>query len=89
MACYGDGFTSFFNTTDIHHFLTQGLLEKSKSAQHAYEEGHYICCKEAKDKGNLPTSLTDHLKVNPSLDISPLWNSIITAESQKLKLHPV
>jgi predicted GIY-YIG superfamily endonuclease len=28
--------------------LTQGLLEKSKLAQHAYEEGHRIRWKEAK-----------------------------------------
>jgi hypothetical protein len=28
--------------------LTQGLLEKSKLAQHVYEEGHKICWKEAK-----------------------------------------
>jgi hypothetical protein len=28
--------------------LTQGLLEKSKCAQHAYEEGHKICWKDAK-----------------------------------------
>jgi hypothetical protein len=28
--------------------LTQGLLEKSKLAQHAYEEGHEICWNEAK-----------------------------------------
>jgi hypothetical protein len=27
--------------------LTQGLLEKSKSAQHAYNEGHKMCLKEA------------------------------------------
>jgi hypothetical protein len=27
--------------------LTQGLLEKSKLAQHAYEEGHKICLNEA------------------------------------------
>jgi hypothetical protein len=28
--------------------LAQGLLEKSKLGQHAYEEGHKICWKEAK-----------------------------------------
>jgi hypothetical protein len=28
--------------------LRQGLLEKSKLAQHAYEEGHKICWKGAK-----------------------------------------
>jgi hypothetical protein len=28
--------------------LTQGMHEKSKLPQHAYEEGHKICWKEAK-----------------------------------------
>jgi hypothetical protein len=28
--------------------MTQGLLEKSKLAQHAYEEGHIICWNEEK-----------------------------------------
>jgi hypothetical protein len=28
--------------------LTQGLLEKSKLAQHAYEEGHKICWNKAR-----------------------------------------
>jgi hypothetical protein len=28
--------------------MTQCLFEKSKSAQHAYKEGHKICWKEAK-----------------------------------------
>jgi hypothetical protein len=28
--------------------LTQGLLEKSKLAQHAYKEGHKVCWNEAK-----------------------------------------
>jgi hypothetical protein len=31
------------------YILTQGLLEKSKLAQHAYEESHEICWNEAKD----------------------------------------
>jgi hypothetical protein len=30
------------------HNLTQGLTEKSKLAQHVYEEGHKICWNEAK-----------------------------------------
>jgi hypothetical protein len=28
--------------------LTERLIEKSKLAQHANEEGHKICCKETK-----------------------------------------
>jgi hypothetical protein len=30
------------------HNLTQGLLKKSKLAQHAYEEGHKNCWKDEK-----------------------------------------
>jgi hypothetical protein len=38
--------------------LTQGLLEKSKLAQHAYEEGHKICLQEAKVSQIEPTTHT-------------------------------
>jgi hypothetical protein len=40
--------------------LTQGLLKKSKLTEHAYEEGHKICWKEAKVlqiEPNTPTFL--------------------------------
>jgi hypothetical protein len=80
---------------------TQGLLEKSKLAQHVYEEGHKICwievkvlqiehnttCKKYKESAHM--SLIDHLINQPSLDISPIWIPIITAEVRKLQLCPV
>jgi hypothetical protein len=64
--------------------LTQGLLEKSKLAKHAYEEGHKICWSEAKILQIEPNtayrkymesahmSLLDHLISHPSLDISSM-----------------
>jgi predicted GIY-YIG superfamily endonuclease len=71
--------------------LTQGLLEKSKLAQHACEEEHKICWKEAKVlqiepnttytyrkyKESAHMSLIDHPISQPSLDISPIWTPII------------
>jgi hypothetical protein len=81
--------------------LTQGLIEKSKLAQHAYEEGHKICWKEAKVlqiepyttyrkyKESADLSLVDHPISQPSLDICPLWTRIIEAEIRKLQLRPV
>jgi hypothetical protein len=80
--------------------LTQGLLAKSELAQHVYE-GHEICWKEAKVlqiepnttyrkyKESAYMSLIDHLISQPSLDISPIWTPIITAEAKKLQLCPV
>jgi hypothetical protein len=61
--------------------LTQGLLEKSKLAQHAYEEGHKICWKEARsyrlnqtphagNTRNLPTCLYWTIRSD-----SPVWKS--------------
>jgi hypothetical protein len=50
-ACYYIGETSRTSEvciTEHKHNLTQGLLEKSKSAQHAYEEGYKLCQNEAK-----------------------------------------
>jgi hypothetical protein len=38
--------------------LTQGLFEKSKLAQHAYEYGHKICGKEAKVLGHVVSPAT-------------------------------
>jgi hypothetical protein len=65
--------------------LTQIFLEKSKLAQHAYEEGHRICWKGAKVlqiesnttyrkyKEAAHMSLLDHPISQPNLDISPIW----------------
>jgi hypothetical protein len=79
--------------------LTQRLLEKSKLAQRAYEEGHKIKCAGIKQKfcrlspsprtGNTRMSLLDHPISQPSLDISPVWTPIIAAEVKKLQVPPV
>jgi hypothetical protein len=77
--------------------LTQGLLENSELAQHAYEEGHEICLKEAKVLHIEPNttyrkymesaymSLIDHLVSQPSLDISPIWTQIQDRQAAKLR----
>jgi hypothetical protein len=79
--------------------LTQGLLQKSKLAQYAYEEGHKICWigvrvlqiepittyRKYKESANM--SLMDHPISHPSLDISPIWTPVIAAEIKKLQLH--
>jgi hypothetical protein len=68
--------------------LTPSLLEKSKLAQHACEEGHRICWKEAKVlqielnttyrkyKESALMPVVGHLFRQPSLDISPIWTAI-------------
>jgi hypothetical protein len=78
--------------------LTQSLLEKSKLAQHAYEEGHKICWEKAKVLQIDPNttyrkykefalmSLVAHLFSQPSMDISPIWTPIIVAEARKVQL---
>jgi hypothetical protein len=81
--------------------LTQGLLEKSKLAQHAYDEGHKICWNEArvlqietntqfrKYKDSAHISLLDYPSSQPSLDISPIWTPVITAEVNRLQRRQV
>jgi hypothetical protein len=81
--------------------LTQGLLGKSKLAQHAYEKGHKIFWNEAKVfqietnatyrkyKESVHMSLLDHPISQPSLDISPMWTPVITAEGNRLQRHQV
>jgi hypothetical protein len=63
--------------------LTQDLFQKSKLAQHAYEEGHDLCWKEAKtfhigtndiyrkNKVVANISLAAHSVIHPSLHLSP------------------
>jgi hypothetical protein len=80
--------------------LTQGLLEKSKLAQHSYE-GHRICWKEAKVLQTEPNTtyrkckesaripLVAHSINQPSLDISPIRTFITEEEVRKLQLRPV
>jgi hypothetical protein len=55
------------------------LVEKSKLAQHAYEEG----------RESAHMSLVAHLISVPSLEISPIWTLIIEEDISKLKLPPV
>jgi hypothetical protein len=74
--------------------MKQGLLEKSKLSQLAYE-GHRICWKEAKVLQTEPNttyrkykesahmSLVYHLIRQPSLDVSPVWTLVITAEAKR------
>jgi hypothetical protein len=74
------------------HNLTQGLLEKSKLAQHAHKEDSKICWKDAKVlqiksnttyrkyKESSHMSLVYHLISQPSLNISPIWTPIIVVE---------
>jgi hypothetical protein len=45
--------------------LTRGLLEKSKPAQHAYEEGHKICWNEAKVLQIEPNTILQEIPRNP------------------------
>jgi hypothetical protein len=80
---------------------TKGLLEKSKVAQHAYEEGHKICWNEAevlqiepntiyrKYKESAHMSLLDHPISQASLDNSPIWTPVITAEVKRLQRRQV
>jgi hypothetical protein len=76
--------------------LIEGLIEKSKLAQHPFGEGHSICWKETKilqfepnthyrkykESAHMP--LIDHPISQPSLDMSPIWTPIITADMRKL-----
>jgi hypothetical protein len=81
--------------------LIQGLLEISKLAQHAYEEGHKICWNEAKVLQIEPNNtyrkykesahmfLVDRPIIQSSLDVSPIWTPVITAEVKELQLRQV
>jgi hypothetical protein len=71
---------------ELKYNLTQGLHEKLKVVQHAYEEDHKICWKY---KESAHISLLDHPISQPSLDISPIWPAVITAEVKKLQPRPV
>jgi hypothetical protein len=78
------------------HNLKEGLLEKSKLAQHAYE-GHRVGWDEARfleiesnsryrkyEELTHMACLTNRIS-RPSLDISPLWISLISKEVSKSK----
>jgi predicted GIY-YIG superfamily endonuclease len=77
--------------------LTQGMLEKSKLAQHSCEEDHRIFWNEAKVlqiepntiyrkyKESAHMSLVEHPISQPSVDISPIWTPVITTEIKRLQ----
>jgi hypothetical protein len=74
------------------YHLREGLLEKSKLAQHAYEEGHRVGWEEArileiesnsryrkyKESAHM-ACLTNPIS-QPSSDISPIWIPLISNE---------
>jgi hypothetical protein len=77
--------------------LKQGLLDKSKLAQHAYEGGHRVCWKEAtvlQVEANIIWRIykeAAHMAAakesisQPSLEISPIWTTLINEEVSKLQ----
>jgi hypothetical protein len=74
------------------HNLQQGLLEKSKLAQHAYEEGHRVGWDDARvleiESNSRYRKYKDSARMaclinpisQPSLDISPIWIPLISNE---------
>jgi hypothetical protein len=79
------------------HNLKEGILDKSKLAQHAYEEGHRVGWDEPrvleiesnrmyrKYKESAHMACLINLISQPSLDISPLWICLISKEVSKSK----
>jgi hypothetical protein len=74
--------------------LIQGLLEKTNLAQHAYEEGHKICWKDAKVLQIEPNAT--YRKYKESAHMSPSAHpisqpglDIIEAEVRELQIRPV
>jgi hypothetical protein len=77
------------------HNLKLGLLEKSKLAQHAYEEDHRVDWDKArvlgiennsrfrKYKESAHMACSTNLISQPSLDILPIWISFIGEEVSK------
>jgi hypothetical protein len=72
------------------HNLQQGLLEKSKLPQHAYEEGHRIGLDDDRilevesNSRYRKYKESAHMASNPisqpSLDISPIWIPLVSIE---------
>jgi hypothetical protein len=74
------------------HNLQQGLLAKSKLAQHAYEEGHRVGWDDArileiesssryrkyKESAHM-ACLTNPIS-QPSFDICPIWSPLISSD---------
>jgi hypothetical protein len=82
---------------NIRHNLREGLLAKSKLAQHAYEEGHRVSWDEARileiesnsrhKKYKVPAHMacsTNPIS-QPSLKISPILIPLISKEVSKSK----
>jgi hypothetical protein len=75
------------------HNLKQGLLEKSKLVQHAYEEGCRIKWDEAKAIQKEPNTIYRKYKESylentisqPSLELSPFWLPIIKEEIRRIQ----
>jgi hypothetical protein len=79
------------------HNLKQELIEKSKLAQHAYEEGHRIKWDEAKAIQKEPNIIYRKYKESahmaylentisqPSLELSPFWLPIIREEIKRIQ----
>jgi hypothetical protein len=79
------------------HNLKEGLLDKSKLAQQAYEEDHRVGWDEArvieiesnsryrKYKESAHVACLRNTISQPSLDISPLWIPLISKEVSKSK----
>jgi hypothetical protein len=78
----------------------EGLIEKSKLAQHAYEEDHKVMWDEArvlevesnsryrKYKESAHMACSTNPISQPSLDISPIWIPLISDEVTKSKRKP-
>jgi hypothetical protein len=83
------------------HNFKEGLLEKSKLAQHAYEEEHKVMWDEArvlevesnsryrKDKESAHMACSVNPISQPSSDISPIWIPLISDEVTKSKKNTI
>ncbi|PNF13748.1 hypothetical protein B7P43_G14091 [Cryptotermes secundus] len=76
------------------HNLKKGLLEKSRLAQHAYEEGHRVSwifevesnSRYRKYKESAHMACSTNPISQPGLDISPIWIPLINEEVNKSKM---
>jgi predicted GIY-YIG superfamily endonuclease len=83
------------------HNLKEGLLEKSKLVQHAYEEDHKVMWDQArvlevesnsrfrKYKESAHIACSTNPISQPSLDISPIWIPLNTDEVTKSKMKSI
>jgi hypothetical protein len=103
MALYigGTGRPLAVRIREHRHNLKQGLLEKSKFAQHADEEGHRVGwnqasvleiegnsrCRKYKESTHMACLINPISQ--PSLEISPIWIPLINQEVNKSKWKSV